>query len=209
MNLSKSCFSLAALGVTWVMSAAAACESIPLLEPAPGATVAEPAPGIRWAGEPHSLYRVQLAVITPEVGPREVFDLQVRGSGLAWPAALVQRRSAVKLLISRDCPWLGSSDLHALPPRFVIDPLPRCQLHASAIRPIAHGLAWDAVEGADSYRVRRLSAGDFRWGQGWSAAPVEQVAQPRWQPAKALAPDELIVIEAVCPTGAGPAAVWP
>lgn len=209
MNLFSLCAPFAALVVAWVAGAAAACESMPLLEPAPGTTVANPAPLIRWAGNPHSKYRVQLAVITPEVGPREVFDLQVKGLALAWPAGEVQRRSAVKLLISRDCPSLAWSDLNALPPRFVIDPLPGCQLDAAGIRPVAEGLAWEAVEGAQSYRVRRMSFDAFHWGEAWRTEPAALVASPRWQPAKALAPEEVVVIEAVCPAGAGPAVVWP
>lgn len=130
---------------------------MPLLTPEAGSTVTDPAPGLRWAGDPSQRYRVQMAWMAPEIGPGQVIDLQVQGTSLVWPWSGVRHRTSVKVLVSLGCGGHSWAELNAQGPAFVIDPEPACRLDRSSIRMTPQGLAWRRVPGASSYLLRRMT----------------------------------------------------
>lgn len=187
---------------------ARACEWLPLLEPGNGASITDPVPSLHWAGDSSVRYRVQMALIEPEIGPGQVVDLQVQGTRLVWPVAGVKRRTAVKVLISRGCNGYSSAELNAQGPSFVIDPKPFCQPDRRSIRMTSQGWEWSAVAGADTYRLRRIPGDAFRWGRPLPAGSVDVVHEPRWKPDPPWVSDQFLIFEAWCNGEPGPAVVW-
>lgn len=134
--------------------AATACSLVSLSSPAPGQTLAEPRPTLRWAGEAGAAYRVQLALVLPESGLLASHDVEVDGTRWTLPAALHAERAAVKVVVSRDCPSLQAQDLHARGPAFFIDLRAACAVPGGALRLEAGRIEWAAVPGAQAYQVR-------------------------------------------------------
>ncbi|MBL0420171.1 hypothetical protein JI739_07405 [Ramlibacter sp. AW1] len=154
------------------------CEQLPLSVPSLLQTVAEARPSLRWEGDPARTYRLQLAVVLPESRILAAHDVQVSGTEWRLPADVPASRAAIKALVSSNCPALGAQDLHARGAVFFVDRRVGCELGAHGLRRAQAGLAWQAVAGAQHYRVRwwRADGGTLPLLLGEQDLPAHQLA---------------------------------
>lgn len=210
MSLKALFLRLALAAGPWAVSPAVGCERLPLLEPAPGATVSDARPWLVWpAGAPA---RVQLAQIAPESGLLRTDDVWVAGDRLRLPAAAVGPLTSVKVIVSRHCPHSDAAALQAQGPAFFIELGARCSVDAARLR-VRDGVAqWPAVPGAGHYRARVLQGSQWQAGQAWGQRGAQELRGNEWRlpielPTERMVGPAALVVEAVCDGIAGTAAV--
>ncbi|MFP8835458.1 hypothetical protein ACLIJR_14440 [Hydrogenophaga sp. XSHU_21] len=185
------------LAFTFGVSAASACERLPLIEPAAGAVLDVSKPELVWEGE--GPVRVQIAQIEPDSGVLRSADLEVTAHRMRVPWPSRSRLSSYKVLVSRGCGFVDGTALHALPPAFFVNLGERCRLTSSDLSVEQGILRWPAVAGAERYRVRALKAVDWAPGEPWAGEPARETVQPEWPLSGPWrSPGVALVVEAVC-----------
>ena len=156
--------SIVALGATCILAHAhAECASVEILNPLRNSTIHDARPGIKWAAlSGVKLYRVQIESRVPEGQVLERIDARVSDTGFVPPRPLADRRAAVKLFVTADCP--ESAPIATRPAWFFIDMAPNC--------PAVQGLSfsganasraqWARTSGATRYEVEAYSVADGR-----------------------------------------------
>jgi hypothetical protein len=134
--------SIVALGATFILAQAhAECAPVEMLNPLQNSTLHDARPDIKWAAlSGVKLYRVQIESRVPEGQVIERIDTRVGDTRFVPPRPLTDRRAAVKLLVTADCP--ESTPIATRPAWFFIDLAPNC--------PAVQGLSFS---GANAPRV--------------------------------------------------------
>lgn len=150
---------IAGLGLACSLGAWAqpACERYELLTPKRGSQIADRQPELQWGGDPHSNYRVQVAVVLPEGRVLESIDTVVAGTRWRLGAPVSVLTAAVKVIVSRNCPTYSVQDLHAQGPYFVIQLADQCALKPLSVRQHADALQWTASVPADKFLIQLFS----------------------------------------------------
>jgi hypothetical protein len=138
----------------------AECAPVEILDPAKNSTIHGARPDIRWDGlSGVKVYRVQIESRVPEGQVIERIDTRVGDTRFVPPRPLTNRRAAVKLLVTADCP--ESTSIATRPAWFFIDVAPNCpsiqKLSFSGAR-----LEWTRTSGATRYEVEAYSVSDGR-----------------------------------------------
>jgi hypothetical protein len=196
---------LLALAGACAAPGAAACERVPLVSPARGATLADRQPVLAWTGSAQQRHRVQIAVVLPEARVLASHDLDVVGTSLRLPAPVAAERAGIKVLVTRDCPQSGAAELQAQGAWFFVDARGDCALDGASLRAAAGGLEWAAVARAQRYTVR-LFRGVAADGEPLALAGEFQVSEPRWSGAAADGTARVATVQPVCEGIAGPPA---
>lgn len=106
---------------------AAECRYVDLEYPKAGTKVSERQPELRWKSLAGVVsYRLQLQTRAPEAGIEWNLDTQVQGMAYRVPRPITRSATAVKVLISADCPQLGQQDLEARGASFFVDVTALC-----------------------------------------------------------------------------------
>ncbi len=134
--------------------AQAACERYELLTPQRGTQIADRQPELQWGGDPHTSYRVQVAVVLPEGRVLESIDTVVIGNRWRLGAPVSVLTSAVKVIVSRNCSSYSVQDLHAQGPLFVIQAAEQCALTPRSLRRQGDTLYWMAPAHADKFLIQ-------------------------------------------------------
>lgn len=141
----------------WSAWAQTGCERYELLTPKRGSQIADRQPELQWGGDANSSYRVQVAVVLPEGRVLESIDTVVTGARWRLGAPVTVLTSAVKVIVSRNCPTYSVQDLHAQGPYFVIQAADQCALKSRSVQQQADALHWSAPVNADKYVVQIFS----------------------------------------------------
>jgi hypothetical protein len=156
--------SIVALGATCFLAHAhAECAPVEILNPLRDSTIHDSRPGIKWTAlSGVKLYRVQIESRVPEGQVIERIDARVSDTGFIPPRPLTERRAAVKLLVTADCP--EPTPIATRPAWFFIDVAPNC--------PAVQGLSfsgagasraeWARTSGATRYEVEAYSLAEGR-----------------------------------------------
>ncbi len=141
----------------------AECAPVEILDPVRNSTVHGARPDIRWGGLPGAkVYRVQIESRVPEGQVIERIDTRVGDTRFVPPRPLTDRRAAVKLLVTADCPESTSIATHRA--WFFIDMAPNC----SSVQKLSFSGAstsrveWTRTSGATRYEVEAYSVSDGR-----------------------------------------------
>ncbi len=141
----------------------AECAPVEILDPVKNSTIHGARPDIRWSGlSGVKVYRVQIESRVPEGQVVERIDTRVGDTRFVPPRPLTDRRAAVKLLVTADCPESTSIAPHSA--WFFIDMAPQC----SAVRGLslsaesAPKAEWLRATGATRYEVEAYSMADGR-----------------------------------------------
>ncbi len=122
-------FVLALAAACSLVHAHAECAPVEILDPVRNSTIHSARPDIRWGRlSGVKAYRVQIESRVPEGQVLERIDARVGDTRFVPPRPLTDRRAAVKLLVTADCP--ESTSIAAHPAWFFIDIAPKC----SAVR---------------------------------------------------------------------------
>lgn len=139
------------------------CTPAQIQSPARGSTVQDARPEIRWAAAAGAeTYRVQIESRVPEGRVIERVDARVSGTRFVPPRPLTDRRAAVKLLVTANCP--ESANVSPQAAWFFVDAASRC----AAVRGLALSdagaprAAWSRAERATGYEVETYSLSDGR-----------------------------------------------
>jgi hypothetical protein len=156
-------FIAALAGACSLAHAHAECAPVEVLDPARNSTIHGARPDIRWGGlSGVKVYRVQIESRVPEGQVIERIDTRVGDTRFVPPRPLTDRRAAVKLLVTADCPESTSVATH--PAWFFIDMAPKC----SAVRGLslsgegAPKAEWISANGVTRYEVEAYSMADGR-----------------------------------------------
>ena len=156
--------SIVALGATWFLAQAhAECTPVEMLDPLRDSTIHDARPGIKWAAlSGVKLYRVQIESRVPEGQVLERIDARVSGTGFVPPRPLADRRAAVKLLVTADCP--EPTQIATRSAWFFIDmaPISPAVQGLSFSGADAHKAQWARTSGATRYEVEAYSLADGR-----------------------------------------------
>ena len=143
--------------------ALAECVPVEILDPVRNSTIHSARPDIRWGRlSGVKAYRVQIESRVPEGQVLERIDARVGDTRFVPPRPLTDRRAAVKLLVTADCP--ESTSIAAHPAWFFIDMAPNC----SSIQKLSFSGAstskveWARTSGATRYEVEAYSVSDGR-----------------------------------------------
>lgn len=134
-----------------------ACEQYELQLPRRGSQIAERQPELQWGGDASASYRVQVAVILPEGRILESVDTVVTGTRWRFKAPVSTLTTAVKVIVSRNCPTLSIQDLNSRGPYFFIQTADLCALKPQSVRQQGATLRWEAATPADRYVVQLFS----------------------------------------------------
>jgi len=141
----------------------AECAPVEILDPARNSTLHGARPDIRWRGlSGVTVYRVQIESRVPEGQVIERIDTRVGDTRFVPPRPLTDRRAAVKLLVTADCP--ESASVATRPAWFFIDMAPQC----SAVRGLSFSgesapkAQWLRANGATRYEIEAYSMADGR-----------------------------------------------
>jgi hypothetical protein len=141
----------------------AECASVEILDPVRNSTIHGARPEIRWGGlSGVKVYRVQIESRVPEGQVIERIDTRVGDTRFVPPRPLTDRRAAVKLLVTADCP--ESTSVATRPAWFFIDMAPTC----SSVQKLSFSGAstskveWARTSGATRYKVEAYSMADGR-----------------------------------------------
>ena len=156
-------FVVALAGACPLAHAHAQCAPVEILDPVRNSTIRGARPEIRWGGlSGVKVYRVQIESRVPEGQVIERIDTRVGDTRFVPPRPLTDRRAAVKLLVTADCP--ESTSVATRPAWFFIDMGPSC----SAVRGLslsgesAPKAQWTRAGGATRYEVEAYSMADGR-----------------------------------------------
>ena len=141
----------------------AECASAEILHPLRDATIHNARPDIKWRALPGvNVYRVQIESRVPEGQVIERIDTRVGDARFVPPRPLADRRAAVRLLVTADCP--ETTSIATRPAWFVIDMAPSC----SAVQGLSltdtgtPKLEWARASGATRYEVEAYSVVEGR-----------------------------------------------
>src|SRR5204862_7089925 len=105
--------------------ALAECVPVEILDPVRNSTIHGARPDIRWSGlSGVKVYRVQIESRVPEGQVIERIDTRVGDTRFVPPRPLTERRAAVKLLVTADCP--EPTSIATRPASFFIAVAPNC-----------------------------------------------------------------------------------
>ncbi len=156
-------FVLALAAACSLVHAHAECAPVEILDPVRNSTIHSARPDIRWGRlSGVKAYRVQIESRVPEGQVLERIDARVGDTRFVPPRPLTDRRAAVKLLVTADCP--ESTSIAAHPAWFFIDIAPKC----SAVRGLSFSgesapkAEWLRANGATRYEVEAYSMADGR-----------------------------------------------
>ena len=141
----------------------AECAPVEILDPVKNSTIHGARPDIRWSGlSGVKVYRVQIESRVPEGRVIERIDTRVGDTRFVPPRPLTDRRAAVKLLVTADCP--ESTSIATRPAWFFIDIAPNCP----SIQKLSFSGAgtskveWARTSDATRYEVEAYSVSDGR-----------------------------------------------
>ena len=154
---------IAAIAAACALHAHAECAPVEILDPVRNSTIHSARPDIRWGVlSGAKVYRVQIESRVPEGQVIERIDTRVGDTRFVPPRPLTDRRAAVKLLVTADCP--ESTSIARRPAWFFIDMAPNC----SSVQKLSFSGAstsrveWTRTSGATRYEVEAYSVSDGR-----------------------------------------------
>jgi hypothetical protein len=128
------------------------CEKLSLVVPSVS-TLSVAQPILEWKTAGEKTYRVQVSLQVPEQGIYASYDTQTQAGRWQIPAAVASPLTAVKVLISADCPQLNAQDLAV--PSFFIDLRKSCEVFSGSWRQQDGVIRWQASADATQFVVRR------------------------------------------------------
>src|SRR5437879_1201590 len=141
----------------------AECVPVEILDPVRNSALHGARPGIRWSGlSGVKVYRVHIESRVPEGQVIERIDTRVADTRFVPPRPLTERRAAVKLLVTADCP--EPTSIATRPAWFFIDVARNCP----SIQKVSFSGAstskveWARTSGATRYEVEAYSMADGR-----------------------------------------------
>jgi len=140
----------------------AECAPVEILDPVRNSTIHGARPDIRWGGfSGVKVYRVQIESRVPEGRVIERIDTRVGDTRFVPPRPLTDRRAAVKLLVTADCP--DSTSIATRPAWFFVDVAPNCpSIQKLSFSGASTKVEWARTSGATRYEVEAYSVSDGR-----------------------------------------------
>ena len=140
----------------------AECAPVEILDPVRNSTIHGARPDIRWGGfSGVKVYRVQIESRVPEGRVIERIDTRVGDTRFVPPRPLTDRRAAVKLLVTADCP--DSTSIATRPAWFFVDVAPNCpSIQKLSFSGASTKVEWARTSGATRYELEAYSVSDGR-----------------------------------------------